>query len=120
VTRSGLVEPLSSSDAASCCLPCAFAMPCELLEPSEDSDAGADEKEGYVYAVVNIVVDVFGAVIVKMYAGSLPPLEISFIRFASAALQLDVALLAIAVGYRSPPPQSLKLSLLAPHCLKGE
>jgi hypothetical protein len=95
-------------------------MPCELLEPSEDSDAGADEKEGYVYAVVNIVVDVFGAVIVKMYAGSLPPLEISFIRFASAALQLDVALLAIAVGYRSPPPQSLKLSLLAPHCLKGE
>ena len=71
-------------------------------------ECGAGDAEGYLYAVVNIVVDVFGAVMVKMYGGELESWEINLIRFGSAAVQLDVALLAVASGYLSlHPPFSI-------------
>jgi len=77
-------------------------------------ECGAGDAEGYLYAVVNIVVDVFGAVMVKMYGGALGSWEINLIRFGSAAVQLDALLLAVATGYWSPLPM-LPPSLLSHH-----
>ena len=59
-----------------------------------------DDTEGYLYAMVNTVVQVVGQVMVKMYGGGLQAWEINLIRFGSAAVQLDMALMAVAAGYR--------------------
>ena len=80
-----------------------------------------DDIEGYLYAIVNTVVQVVGQVMVKMYGGSLQAWEINLIRFGSAAVQLDIALIAVAAGYRVFGPdvvairmEEAKIGQLAP------
>jgi hypothetical protein len=60
---------------------------------------GIDAAEGYGYACLNVIFDVWGALITKEYGKGLAPWHISLIRFGSAAVILDLALIAVAAAY---------------------
>jgi hypothetical protein len=80
--------------------------------------------EGFAYALLNVFVDVFGAILTKLYGQGLQAWEINLIRFGSAAVMLDLVLLIVGLRawYRwSPPcvirmqePDALSLSSLQP------
>jgi len=60
---------------------------------------GIEAAEGYGYACLNVIFDVWGALITKEYGKGLAPWHISLIRFGSAAVMLDLALIAVAAAY---------------------
>ena len=102
--------------------PCAHTpQPRQLVREISAFLLDPDDTEGYMYALVNTVVQVVGQVMVKMYGGSLQAWEINLIRFGSAAVQLDIALIAVAAGYRVFGPdvvairmEEAKIGQLAP------
>ena len=53
--------------------------------------------KGYAFAGVNVVVDVLGAILTKLYGLPLGSLEINLVRFGSAAIMLDISLATIAL-----------------------
>ena len=70
-----------------------------LKQPSDGAKhlLPRQDAKGYAFAGVNVVVDVLGAILTKLYGLPLGSLEINLVRFGSAAIMLDISLATIAL-----------------------